>query len=125
MRPQFGSEQSLRPINSPPFCPTTPDSPAGQRSSEPSTCSRPNGHTVLATHDLYSAERTQPFCLGRKNFLFFGSDRGGRTLATLCSLTATCELRGVNPWVYLKDALTRLPITPSDQLATLLPNDAR
>jgi transposase len=57
--------------------------------------------------------------------LFFGSDRGGRTLATLCSLTATCELRGVNPWAYLADVLTRLPTTPPDQLATLLPAAAQ
>jgi transposase len=73
--------------------------------------------------DNNSAERAlKPFCLGRKNWLFFGSDRGGRTLATLCSLTATCELRNVNPWVYLKDTLTRLPTTPPVQLATLLPH---
>jgi transposase len=72
--------------------------------------------------DNNAAERAiKPFAIGRKNWLFFGSDRGGRTLATLCSLTATCELRGVNPWVYLKDTLTRLPTTPPDQLATLLP----
>jgi transposase len=75
--------------------------------------------------DNNMAERAlKPFCLGRKNWIFFGSDRGGRTLATLCSLTATCELRGVNPWVYLTDVLTRLPTTPPDQLATLLPDAA-
>jgi hypothetical protein len=72
------------------------------------------------------AERAlKPFCLGRKNWIFFGSDRGGRTLATLCSLTATCELRNVNPWVYLKETLTRLPTTPPDQLAALLPDAAQ
>ena len=66
----------------------------------------------------------EPFATGRKNWLFSGSDRGGRTLATLGSLTATCELGGVNPWVYLKDVLTLLPTTPLDQLATLLPDAA-
>jgi transposase len=73
--------------------------------------------------DNNMAERAlKPFCLGRKNWIFFGSDRGGRTLATLCSLTATCELRGVNPWVYLKEVLTRIPTTPPDQRDTLLPD---
>jgi transposase len=76
--------------------------------------------------DNNAAERAiKPFALGRKNWLFFGSDKGGRTLATLCSLTATCELRNVNPWVYLTDLLTRLPTTPPDQLATLRPDAAQ
>jgi len=63
----------------------------------------------------------KPFCLGRKNWLFFGSDRGGRTLAILCSFTATCELLAINPWTWLRDTLTHLPTTPADQLASLLP----
>ena len=72
--------------------------------------------------DNNAAERAlKPFCLGRKNWLFFGSDRGGRTLATLCSFTATCELRAINPWTWLRDTLTRLPTTPADQLPGLLP----
>jgi len=76
--------------------------------------------------DNNRAERAiKPFALGRKNWLFFGSDKGGRTLATLCSLTATCELRGVNPWAYLKDVLTRLPNTAPRQLASLLPVSAQ
>jgi transposase len=53
--------------------------------------------------------------------LFFGSDRGGRTLATLASFTATCQQFGVEPWTWLKDTLTRLPVTAPNQLATLLP----
>jgi len=68
------------------------------------------------------AERAvKPFAIGRKNWMFFGSDRGGRTLATLCSFTATCELWKLNPWTYLRDVLTHLLTTPADQLATLLP----
>lgn len=72
--------------------------------------------------DNNTAERAvKPFALGRKNFLFFGSDRGGRTLATLASFTATCKQFGVNPWTWIKDTLIRLPLTPADQLHTLLP----
>jgi transposase/uncharacterized coiled-coil protein SlyX len=72
--------------------------------------------------DNNTAERAiKPFAIGRKNWLFFGSDRGGRTLATLASFTATCQQCGVNPWMWLRDTLTRLPQTPADQLATLLP----
>src|SRR5207247_688113 len=49
--------------------------------------------------DNNAAERAiKPFAIGRKNWLFFGSDRGGRTLAILSSFTATCELLKINPW---------------------------
>lgn len=72
--------------------------------------------------DNNAAERAiKPFAIGRKNWLFFGSDRGGRALATLASFTATCQLWHINPWTWLRDTLTRLPLTPADQLATLLP----
>ncbi len=57
----------------------------------------------------------------RKNWLFFGNDHSGRRLAILSSFTATCRQFGVNPWTWLKDTLTCLPVTPADQLATLLP----
>lgn len=65
--------------------------------------------------------RTQPFAIGRKNWLFFGNDDGGRRLAILSSFTATCQQFGVNPWTWLKETLTRLPATPADHLHTLLP----
>ena len=72
--------------------------------------------------DNNAAERAvKPFAIGRKNWLFFGSDDGGRRLAILSSFTATCQQFGVNPWTWLKEILTRLPTTPADQLATLLP----
>jgi hypothetical protein len=72
--------------------------------------------------DNNSAERAvKPFAIGRKNWLFFGSDDGGRRLATLASFTATCGQFGLNPWTWIKDTLTRLPTTPADQLARLLP----
>ena len=72
--------------------------------------------------DNNAAERAiKPFAIGRKNWLFFGSDNGGRTLAVLASFTATCLHIKVDPWRYLQDVLTRLPSTPADQLATLLP----
>lgn len=72
--------------------------------------------------DNNAAERAiKPFAIGRNNWLFFGSDHGGQTLATLASFTATCEQLKINPWLWLRDTLTRLPLTPPDQLASLLP----
>ena len=72
--------------------------------------------------DNNAAERAiKPFAIGRKNWLFFGSDRGGQVLATLASFTASCQLLQINPWLWLRNTLTRLPTTPADQLANLLP----
>lgn len=67
--------------------------------------------------------------VGRRNWLFCGSDRGGHTAATILSLTTTCQRRGVEPFAYLRDLLTRWPTLlrdaaghPTDEaLATLLP----
>jgi hypothetical protein len=78
-------------------------------------------HGELAIDNNLAERAVKPFAIGRKNWLFFGSDAAGRRLATLSSFTATCQQFGVNPWTWLKDALTRLPVTPADQLATLLP----
>jgi transposase len=60
--------------------------------------------------------------LGRKNWLFVGSPQGGRTAAVLLSFTSTCHRLGVEPWAYLQDVLTRLPVTPAERLADLLPD---
>ncbi len=60
--------------------------------------------------------------LGRKNWLFYGSETGGHSAAVLTSFTATCKRLGINPWLYLKDVLARLPACAPDQLPTLLPD---
>ena len=60
--------------------------------------------------------------IGRKNWLFFGSETGGRTAAILTSFTATCRRLGINPWLYLKDVLSRIRTCPAEQLSTLLPD---
>jgi transposase len=61
--------------------------------------------------------------LGRVNWLFVGSDRGGETAAVLYSLVATCKRLRIDPFAYLRDVFTRLPeITTDDQLQDLLPD---
>jgi hypothetical protein len=60
--------------------------------------------------------------IGRKNYLFVGSDRGGRTAATLYSLVGTCKRHEVDPFAYLKDILERLPTQAADRLGELLPD---
>lgn len=60
--------------------------------------------------------------IGRKNWLFAGSDKGGRTAATLFSLIATCQRHKVEPMAYLRDVLTRLPATPINDIEQFLPD---
>ena len=61
-------------------------------------------------------------CLGWRNWLFCGSDRGGRAAAIHFSLLASCKRHGHDPWVYLRDVLTRLPaMLPAASEEDLLP----
>lgn len=61
--------------------------------------------------------------LGRKNFLFVGSDEAGENLAGLYSLIATCEANGVNPVEYLADVLLRVQTHPASRIDELLPHN--
>jgi hypothetical protein len=73
--------------------------------------------------DNNAAERAlRAIAVGRKNYLFFGSDAGGETAAVLYSLVQTCKRLGVEPWRYLRDVLERLPTGPADRLEELLPD---
>jgi transposase len=60
--------------------------------------------------------------VGRKNWLFVGSDNDGRTVAVLFSMTASCKRHGIDPFRYLTDVLRRLPITPRSGLTEMLPD---
>lgn len=61
--------------------------------------------------------------LGRVNWLFVGSDRGGDTAAVMYTLVATCKRLRVDPFAYMRDVFTRLPQTTDDQqLQELLPD---
>ena len=60
--------------------------------------------------------------LHRKNSLFVGSARGGRTAAILASLTSTCRRHDVDPQLYLTQLLTDLPTTRMNELSAWLPD---
>ncbi len=65
----------------------------------------------------------RPIALGRKNWLFFGSDNGGKTAAILCSITQSAKRNGLNVYAYLKDVLARISDHPANQLHKLLPDN--
>ena len=61
--------------------------------------------------------------VGRNNWLFFGSDQGGTTAAVLRSFVASCQRVGVDPFVWLKDILSRIADHPITRIAELLPHN--
>jgi hypothetical protein len=50
----------------------------------------------------------RPIALGRKNWLFMGSERGGHAAAVYMSLVATCKRAAVNPWGSFRDVFGRI-----------------
>jgi transposase len=76
----------------------------------------------LAIDNNVAEREMKHIAIGRKNWLFFGSDQGGRTAAVLFSFTSTCHRLGIEPWAYLQDVLTRLPSMPAERLGELLPD---
>jgi transposase len=60
--------------------------------------------------------------IGRRNWLFYGSDRGGCTAAILTSFTATCKDLKMDPFTYLRDVLDRISAHPANKLDELLPD---
>jgi transposase len=76
----------------------------------------------LAIDNNVAEREMKRIAIGRKNWLFVGSARGGQTAAILASFTSTCQRLSVEPWAYLRDVLTRLPTTPAAQLGDLFPD---
>jgi hypothetical protein len=69
------------------------------------------------------AERAiRPLAIGRKNWLFFGSEDGGKSAATLLSLVQTCRNLDINPREYLEDLFRRFMSHPMTKLEELLPD---
>ncbi len=82
-----------------------------------------DGRIQLDTGHLERSLR--PVAIGRKNYLFFGSLRGGQTAATLYSVIQSARLYHLDVMAYLTDVLRRLPeILPTDAAAIrpLLPD---
>jgi len=64
----------------------------------------------------------RPWALGRRNWLFIGSQLAGERAAMVMSLLQSAKLNGRDPWAYLKDVLTRLPTQLNSRIDELLPH---
>ena len=73
--------------------------------------------------DNNACERSmRGIAIGRKNWLFTGSERGGKSAAIIFSLISSCKRHDLDPFVYLRDVITRLPATRMSQIDQFLPD---
>jgi transposase len=73
-----------------------------------------NGATERANRDI---------AIGRGNWTFFGSDKGGKTASVLRSFIASCKRTGVEPFAWFHDVLSRIPAHSITRLQELLPHN--
>jgi hypothetical protein len=64
----------------------------------------------------------RPWSLGRKAWLFAGSELAGQRAAIVMSLVRSARLNGHDPWAYLRDVLQRLPTQLNSRVEALLPH---
>jgi transposase len=77
------------------------------------------GHLPIDNNPIENCIR--PIALGKKNWLFVGSDRAGRRAAAIQTLLGTAKLNGLNQAEWLKDTLEKLPTWPNSRIDELLP----
>jgi transposase len=66
----------------------------------------------------------RPIALGKKNWLFAGSERAGQRAAVIQTLLGTAKLNGLDPSAWLRDTLEKLPTWPNSRIDELLPFSA-
>jgi hypothetical protein len=76
----------------------------------------------LSIDNNHTERSLRGWAVGRNNWTFFGSDRGGRTAAVLRSFVASCELVKVDPFAWFHDVLSRIADHSVSRLDRLLPH---
>ena len=76
----------------------------------------------LSIDNNHTERSLRGIAVGRRNWTFVGSDRGGKTMAVLRSFVASCELAKVDPFAWFQDVLTRIGDSSIQQLDRLLPH---
>jgi transposase len=72
--------------------------------------------------DNTAVERTiRPIAIGRKNWMFVGSERAGKRAAIIQSLIGTAKANGIDPYAWLKNTLECIPVWPNSRIDELLP----
>jgi hypothetical protein len=74
------------------------------------------------THNNFIERQIKPWAMGRRAWLFCGSELAGQRAAIVMSLVQSAKLNGHDPWAYLRDVLERLPGHPNSRIEELLPH---
>lgn len=77
---------------------------------------------AVALDNNHLERQIKPWAMGRKAWMFIGSDLAGQRAAGVMSLVQSARLNGHDPWVYLRDVLQRLPTQPNSRIEELLPH---
>lgn len=78
-----------------------------------------SGDAPIDNNPIENAIR--PIAIGKKNWLFAGSERAGQRAAAVQSLLGTAKLNGLEPYAWLKETLGKLPTWPNSRIDELLP----
>ena len=78
---------------------------------------------ILEIDNNVSERTLRMVCLGRKNYLFAGSERGAKSAAVIYSLVASCKLNDHDPFAYFDDVLRKVSTHPAARIDELLPSN--
>ena len=82
-------------------------------------------HDILELDNNTAERAMRAVALGRKNYLFVGSQTGGKSAAVAYTLIETAKLNGADPQAWLADTLARIPDHKINRIDDLLPWNAR
>lgn len=77
---------------------------------------------AVAIDNNHLERQIKPWAMGRKAWMFVGSELAGQRAAIVMSLVQSARLNGHDPWAYLRDVLQRLPTQRASQIEDLLPH---
>jgi len=77
----------------------------------------------LSIDNNHSERQIKQMVIGRKNWLFAGSEGGAENAAILFSVVVSCKLAGLDPFAYLRDVLMRIHTHPADRVDELVPRE--
>lgn len=128
LRQQFSQpilDDQIRPLLDAWSCEVLPKSPIGKAVTyavnQWEALNRYLENGILCIDNSLSERVIKLVALGRKNWLFSGSDEGARRAAILYSLIASCKLCGIDPFLYLRDVLERINTHPASRIDELTP----
>jgi hypothetical protein len=80
------------------------------------------GDAAVPLDNNASEREMKRVVINRKNSLFVGNERGGRTMAILSSFTSTCRRLAIDPQLYLTQLITNMPVIKPQEIDLWLPD---